>query len=324
MVMLLRGLTLVALVLVVSTVGQAKTLRDFLEGEESVETSDGALLVELAKYYRMHANVRLGQEHRLANGVAWRLLTDVRTGAVAPRITWMADRRSMLRANGLFEAIHGADIVYYDRTDLIRRQTELYQWEDGSPPFGVIKPPYTVQEKVAVSYATPRLVSYVDVTREVRAISMGVNVFGRVLDLERGEVWSIVSCPGSAYDFRNFRFGELLEVCGDDAYKSFIVLWASKVRQAIEKARSSGDDLSEYCGESMEPLIRESRVMSFYLTPVGVAVFNGEWFPRIAKHCAFKKITVNPIVLSYRELEPFMRPGLWRDDVLQQGRGISR
>jgi hypothetical protein len=64
--------------------------------------------------------------------------------------------------------------------------------------------------------------------------------------------------------------------------------------------------------------------MSFYLTPIGVAVFNGEWFPRIAKHCAFNNITVNPVVLSYRELEPFMRPGPWRDDVLNQGRAISR
>jgi hypothetical protein len=33
--------------------------------------------------------------------------------------------------------------------------------------------------------------------------------------------------------------------------------------------------------------------------------------------CAFYDITVNPIVLLYRELEPFMKSGPWRDELLK-------
>jgi hypothetical protein len=319
----LDRVALLALVLVVAgAISQARELRDFAH-EKSVKWAD-ASRSKLAEYYRTHAKARLGREHRLANGVAWRLLADVRTGAVAPRITWMPDRESMLMANALFEIIHGAEIIDYDRRDLARRHTELYQWEDGYPPY-VIKPPYIVQEKVVVTYATSRLVSYVDVTREVREISMGIVVVGTVLDLEQGTINSISNCPGSGYDSSNFRFGELLDVCDDEAYKRFMTLWSDKVRQAIAKARIRGDGRSEECGESMEPLEKERRGLAFYLTPAGLAVFNEDWWPNIAKYCAFyDDLTVNPIILTYQELEPFMKPGPWRDDVLRQGRTMSR
>ena len=320
----LNRVVLVILVLVVGgAISQAREPGDFVR-EKIVKRADEASRSTLAKYYRAHANVRLGREHRLANGVAWRLLTDVRTGAVAPRITWMADRESMLLANALFEIIHGGEIIDYDWRDLERRDTELYRWEGGYPPY-VIKPPYLVQEKVAVTYATSRLVSYVDVTHEIREISMGVIVVGRVLDLEQGIIHSISSCPGSGCDSSNFRFGELLDVCDEEAYKRFMTLWSDKVRQAIDKARIRGDGTSEQCGESMGSLEKERRGLAFYLTPVGVAVFNKDWIPNIAKYCAFyDNITVNPIILTYQELEPFMKPGPWRDDVLRQGRTMSR
>lgn len=311
------------MVVVVSTASLAKGLRDFLEGRETIESANDALLNDFAKYYQMHANVRLGAEHRLANGVAWRLVTDVRTRAITPRITWMPDRKALLKANALFEAIQGAELADFDRRDLERRYTELYSWEGGQPLVGVIQPPYVIQEMVAVTYATSRLVSYIDRAREVRPISMGLEIRGRVLDLERGRIWAIEACGPSNDDRGNFRFGELLDICHGEAYARFVALWEDKVRRAVAKAQASGDDLSEYCGESMEPLTRESRKMSLYLTPTGVAVFNEEWFPRMARHCAFKDITVNPIVLTYRELEPFMKPGPWRDDVLNKGRATS-
>src|SRR4030095_2570536 len=105
----LDRVALLALVLVVAgAISQARELRDFAH-EKSVKWAD-ASRSKLAEYYRTHAKARLGREHRLANGVAWRLLADVRTGAVAPRITWMPDRESMLMANALFEIIHGAQI----------------------------------------------------------------------------------------------------------------------------------------------------------------------------------------------------------------------
>jgi hypothetical protein len=311
------------LVTVAGAVTQASGLRDLLTGYQTLSTADDALLADLSKYYRLHANVRLGREQRLGNGVAWRLLTDVRTGAAVPRITWMIDRKSLLKANTLFEAIHGAALAAYDIEDLKRRRMELYEWKDGQPP-DVIRPPYFVPEKVALTYATSRLVSYVEVSREFRMSSMGVDVHGRVLDLERGQIKEIEGCRSSDRDSRDFRLGEWLEVCGDAAYESFMALWADKVRQAITKAGARGDELSELWDEGMEPLTRNSRRMAHYLTPAGLAVFNEEWCPRIAKHCAFKDISVNPIILPYWELEPFMKPGPWRDDVLKQNRATLR
>jgi hypothetical protein len=322
----LVGLSLAMLVvaIVAGSTSQARGQRAFGEQKEDVKNTDDALHAALTRYYRKHANVRLGPERRLANGAAWRLLTDIRTGGVAPRITWMADRRSMLTANALFEAIQGAIILSHDQSDLWRRRMELYRWDYGYPP-EVIKSPYVVHEKVAVTYATSRLVSYVDVTREIRAISMGVYVFGRVLDLEQRTINSIERCPDSRYDVGNFRFGELLDVCDDEAYGRFLTLWADKVRRAVDKARASGDGVSEQCGESMEPLARKRRELAFYLTPTGVSVFNEDWFPNMAKFCAFyDDITVNPIVLTYQELAPFMKAGPWRDDVLRQLRPTSR
>jgi hypothetical protein len=329
----LLGVALVALLLVTVTgaSSHAEGLFDYSEGDRSISDADDALSSNLSryetssKYYRMHANVRLGREHRLGNGVAWRLLTDVRTGAAAPRITWMADRKSLLKANALFEAIHGEALVEYEWLDVQRRLDELYDWADGQPPYFVIQPPYFYPEKVAVTYATSRLVSYVEVRREVRTNSMGVKVYGQVLDLEQGRVREIEGCSSSHYTSSNFRFGELLDVCEDEAYENFMTLWADRVRQAITKAQASGDELSEQCGESMGSLELDSRRMALYLTPAGVAVFNNYWIPNSAKYCAFyDDITVNPIILPYRELEPFMKPGPWRDELLKQGGTTSR
>src|SRR5215204_1510853 len=114
---------------------QARGLKEHVEGYQDVATADDALLADLATYYRLHAKVRSGPEQRLANGVTWRLLTDIRTGAAAPRIVWMADQKALLKANALFEAVHGEALVQYELRDLHRRHAELYGWEDGGVPF---------------------------------------------------------------------------------------------------------------------------------------------------------------------------------------------
>ena len=319
--MRLCGVALAVLLLVAGAgaISQARGLREYVEGYQTVASADDALLADLAKYYRMYANVRLGPEHRLGNGVAWRLLTDVRTGAAAPRITWMADRRSLLKANALFEAIHGEALVDNERRDLDRRLAELSAWSTGQPSAWVVKPPYFHPEKVAVTYATSRLVSYVEVRREARVMSIGADVYGRVLDLDQGRIREIQGCGRYYFDYdnSNFRFGELLDVCEDAAYKSFMALWEDKVRQAAVKAQARGDKLSEQCGESMGPLRPKGRRMALYLTPAGLAVFNQDWKPDLATYCTSHDITVNPIILPYRELEPFMKPGPWRDELLR-------
>ena len=305
---------------------QATGLGDYLDGTQSLSIADSRVMADLATYYRLHANVRLESERRLKNGVAWRVLSDVRTGVRTPRLTWMADRAAMLKANALFDVAHGAALVDFEKIDVRRRHAELYDWEFGQPPW-VIKPPYFYAERVELTYATPRLVSYIEVRREVRENSMGIELYGRVLDLARGRIREIEGCepPRYSYGGENFRFGELLDVCRDDAYQAFMTLWASKVRQAIAAARARGDELSAQCGESMGSLGLEGRGLALYLTPAGVAVFNGYWIPNSAKYCAlYDDITVNPVILSYRELEPFMKPGPWRDELLAPSSSTPR
>ena len=255
------------------------------------------------KYYRAHANVRLGREQRLSNGVAWRLHTDIRTGIAWPRITWMSDRKRMLEANALLEAMHGDDLYGHDSQDVWRRRSDLYNWDGGMREIG---PPFFVQVKVAVTYASRQLVSFVDVGYRVQWTSMDLRIIGRVLDLEKGRFWEIESCDTSDHSRKSFRFGELLNVCNDETYERFMALWWVRVQQGFAEAKARGDKVSARCGESMEPLTREFLGMALYLTPEGLAVFYSSWlFPRVMKYCAFHELTVNPIVIPYRELEPF-------------------
>jgi len=314
-------LAVVTLITTASPIAQAKGLRDLLEGEETITTANEKLLAELSAYYREYAKVRLGRESRLANGAAWRLLTDVRTGLSVPRLTWMPDRDRLKVANALFDAVHGELLVRYEQQDIEYRTRMLYDREDGERPYFVIGPPFRNQVKVAVTYASSRLVSYVETGMEHRNISFGLEVRGLVLDLDRGRISTIESCKERE---NGFRFGELLDVCDDEALERFIAIWVNKVDTVVKKARDRGDELSVQCAESMRPLDGENRInpswIQLYLTPSGVAVFNRYWNPNSAKFCAFDDITVNPIVIPYRDLEPFMKPGPWRDELLGQSR----
>ncbi len=311
----------ISLVAVAVAPSQAGGMRDYLEGSKTVADGNTPLLSELASYYRMNANVRLGREQRLANGVTWRVLTDIKTGAAAPRITWMDDPASQLKANDLFEAIHGEALVDNELRDLNRLKADLRAWKGGHPSEWVVKPPFFYPEKIAVTYATSRLVSYFEIRREVRLMSIGVDVYGRVLDLDQNRVREIKGCGryDVDYDYANFRIGDWLDVCSDAAYGSFTALWEDKVLRGIQLAQARGDKLSQQCAESMGPLRPKGRRMALYLTPAGLGVFNQDWKGNSPKECAVRdNLTVNPVILTYRDLEPFMKPGPWRDELLNQ------
>ena len=85
------------------------------------------------------------------------------------------------------------------------------------------------------------------------------------------------------------------------------------------RAQTRGDRLSQQCAESMETPRLNGRRMALYLTPEGLGVFNQDWKASSPKECAVRtNLTVNPVILSYRDLEPFMKPGPWRDELLNQ------
>lgn len=311
-------LVVVVSIFVSSSIGQAKSLRDILDGEESISTASESLLADLSAYYRHYSKVRLGRESRLANGVAWRLHTDLRSGLSVPRLTWMPDRDRLRIANKLFDAIHSELLAWYEYQEIEYRTGMLYGWEGEQWPF-LIRLPFYSQEKVAVTYAGARLVSYVETGRAHQFVSFGLKVRGLVLDLDWGRVSRIESCKGRK---NGFRFGKLLHVCDDESLERFFAIWVNEVEIAAKRARDQGDERSANCAEGMRPLDSTDRIdtswIELYLTPGGLAVFNRDWVPTTAKSCAFDDITTNPIVIPYGELEHFMKPGLWRDELLRQ------
>ena len=121
----------------------------------------------------------------------------------------MADPDSQLKANDLFDAVHGEALVDNELRDLDRLTADLDAWKGGHPSEWVVKPPYFYSEKIAVTYASSRLVSYFEIRREVRLMSIGVDVYGRVLDLDQSRVREIKGCGryDVEYDFSNFRYG---------------------------------------------------------------------------------------------------------------------
>ena len=64
-----------------------------------------------AAYFRQSARIRLGAEHRLPNGVSWRLLTDVNSGIAIPRLTWMPDKQRLRTANHLLDIVQGREML---------------------------------------------------------------------------------------------------------------------------------------------------------------------------------------------------------------------
>jgi hypothetical protein len=207
-------------------------------------------LAEFRAYYRAHARVRPGPERRLPNGAAWHLLFDVGTGMAAPRMTWMPDRTSTDRANRLLEAIHGLSLIEY------ADQAEQWPRQYAPPPVSqrrryeewVASPSrsdhFISQDEVAVTYATGKLVSYVELGKVAFQESyVPPWLEGWTLDLDRGVVFTIGPCPGSErYDMYGsplFRFGDLLDVCDEASYGRLLGLQAAAAeRAAIPEAEA--------------------------------------------------------------------------------------
>ena len=283
--------------------------------EYKIECLDSDQVRERRQYFLSHARVRPSPEQRLSNGVAWDLLVDVPTGVAIPRITWMSNKRGMRTANRLFEAIQGdllLDYADWDSSDLAKK---------GAKASGVGNARVLWQPHVALTYATRRLVSYVEVrihhTSEPNVMLPWA--IGRVLDLEQDTIFSIEPCWGSSFyeAGRFFRFGDLLEVCDVKSLSDFLTLWERKLKEAYGTADYANDPYGEECRWSMEPFAPSFRQVALYLTPEGLGIYYASFWRDIVKHCLIRKSAVNPVIIPYRDLEPFMQPGPWRDELLE-------
>jgi hypothetical protein len=186
---------------------------------------------------------------------------------------------------------------------------------DGFPLLDYHRP--VIQMDVGLTYATPTLVSLVDlgfvptggriVTRIIR---------GLTFDLRTREMFRVEACPGSdrAYGAKGgnylFQFGKLLQLCDTETYLSFVRLLTAKAALVAEQTAGSKNRLAASCGEKAGRVVAPHQEIVLYLTFGGLAVHNTEYefIPRRDDR-TLERSPVNPIILPYRELEPFMIPG---------------
>lgn len=299
--------------------------------------SDLSDLSRWRQVYRDQADVRLGPERRLVNGISWRLLTDVRTGIAWPRITWMADTQHLRIANEMLEGAHGASIVdartLKDELEGANRARRANGWP--TTDYGHA----TTQTAIDLAYASNKLLSVIDMEMErSEGNYTGRVIRGLTFDLDQRKVFRIEPCPehkaahGNAAGDRSsdykFRFGELLDVCEEDVYRKFRELVLNHAVRAAKNADPQRDVHVEAClhhyikyrpdvyfGEHEDIQYNEDMVL--YLTFAGLAVHFTFFFPESDMGgCALFRTVLNPVIVPYRELQTFMRPGAWRDELL--------
>jgi hypothetical protein len=276
-----------------------------------------------AAYYRNQAHLRLGPEQRLPNGVVWRLHVELASRLAMPRIVSMPDAQSVRTANGLLDMVHGGALLFAMH---VRRQLDAenaLRREEGEQPLEYDRP--IIQTDVGLTYATPTLMSIVDlgVVPTDRRIAKRI-IRGLTFDLRTGEMFRVEGSPGNeggygarSGDYR-FRFGKLLQLCETETYLRFVQLLSARSVMATERSARSHDSRTAWCSETGGRVVAPHQEIVLYLTDRGLAVRNTEFgFIPARDNCVLERSTVNPLIIPYREVEPFMIPGPWRDELLK-------
>jgi hypothetical protein len=252
----------------------------------------------------------------------------------------MPEAQSILTANRMLEMAHGGALLFSRLMG--HRLDEINEWarEAGSTPFQYDRP--VVQTDVGLTYATSTLVSVVDLGYvEHEGTGVPRIIRGLTFDLRTKQMFRIEACPGSDIAYGSevygangitadgkysikvpgnslFQFGKLLWVCDRESYLKFVELLTAKAARVAEQTAGSKDPAVEWCSEKAGPFIGEDQEIVLYLTFNGLAVHNTEYRPNAARsYCTLQRSQVNPVILPYRELQPFMIPGAWRDELLK-------
>jgi hypothetical protein len=276
---------------------------------------------EWAAFYKTNAHVRLGPEQRLSNGVSWRLHVDIASQLGLPRITWMSNAESARTANDLLDMAHGGAMLFADSMRWKLDAENDWRRLNGQRPLEYDRP--VIQTDVGLTYATPTLVSLVDLGVAPTDRRPGTRIIrGLTFDLRTREMFRVEACPGneSGYGARSgdyrFQFGKLLRLCETETYLNFVRLLAA--RSAAAAMRTATGGASEWCSEKGGRVVAPHQEVVLYLTDKGLAVHNTEYgFISARDDCALERNPVNPVILPYQDLEPFMVPGAWRAELLR-------
>lgn len=298
-----------------------------------------------ATYYAKHAQISSSAEKRLANGVRWRLVTDRRTRIAMPRIVGMPDNRSLNVANQMLQMVHGGAMLFSNQQQ-DGYQEHLRRYEDEGPQrpgqsekehkelLQVVRkftPKRIVtQKEVSLSYASTNFVSLIDLgfiytyegTYTPRIIR------GLTLDLERRRVFVMQTCPQGSFRRPGaifnptFRFAGLLDICDQASLERFEALVQAAEDQMKVATAGSNDPVVERCrGTSID----EDQDFVVYLAVGGLAVHLTQfwikagslWSNANTESCTLKSSIRNPLIVPYRALEPLMKPGPLREELLK-------
>jgi hypothetical protein len=98
-----------------------------------------------------------------------------------------------------------------------------------------------------------------------------------------------------------------LRICDHEANAKFIALLTRKSVLAGKQTAASEDSLVRQCREAEN---RNYESLVLYLTFNGLAVHNTKYGSSAdSGYCTTQRSAVNPLIVPYRELEPFMIPG---------------
>jgi hypothetical protein len=298
-----------------------------------------------AGYYTKQAQISSGVEKRLGNGIRWRLATDQRTRTAMPRIVGMPHNRNLNAATQMLQTVHGGAMLFSDRQQAgyrehLRRLEEEgpqrpgqseKEHKDGLKVVRNFTPKRIVtQTEVALTYASPSFVSLIDLgfiytyegTYTPRIIR------GLTLDLERRQIFTMQACPEGSFRRPGaifnptFRFAGLLDICDQGSLERFETLVQAAEDQIKAATAGTKDPVIERCrGTSID----EDQDFVVYLAVGGLAVHLTQfwtkagtlWSNANTDSCTLKSTIRNPLIIPYRTLEPLMKPGPLREELLK-------
>ena len=283
-----------------------------------------------AAYYDKYAQVRYGPQKKLANGVRWRLAIDQRTEVGIPRIVWMPRNVRRDSANRMLDMVQGAAMLFSDRTqeEFLVRLKRLVEEDpvwlppearadyrrgvkdtQKSSPKRIVK-----QTDVGLTYASSNFVSLIDLGYIYQESGNDWRIITRsvTLDLGQQQIMTMEACPNSIRNVAGFsplfRFADLLEICDQSNLQRFVAMVKAVQEQTTTAATHEVEGMVRDC-EDYSIDVDQEFVVS--LAVDGLAVFlTGRW-------CPLTLSARNPIVVPYRDLEPLMKAGPMRDELLK-------
>ncbi len=272
-------------------------------------------------FFSANARIRLGPEQRLLNGVSWRLLTDLGTGIAMPRVTWMPNKRRLSAANRLLDIEQGGDMFReIDQWHIVELENDVRR-QLGAPPLDI---KHSLEQRdVGLTYVGARFMSIMEGMLVYPMGSRGQTLLsGMTFDLETGHMAEVTACPGSKKPYAVsadpdtffFQYGNWLPLCDRESYRKFIAVVKENADRSARSLPPRNESDMTRCAISAEwPLIDEEREFILYLTHDGLAVHVS------ARQCPLERTVDNPVIVPYRQLEPFMQPGALKDELLSDG-----